>query len=212
MVSTAPNPNLGYSVVDGPLKANWIAFVQKMRQFNEQVPLSDQFVFHGTSLHKAQSIQRVGMMPTDVSEAVGSHILAKDGSFWGSFEAAVSYAEDTVLERDGEGDPTCDNPPAVIALPIEFLKANFPLVADLATYDFPLDGLTLLDVPEVQTRWNDQFHEMTWEDSLRDLGPLIAIHSAVMPMQEGMVLYDPQHADSFESALLSLDGASKRML
>lgn len=123
------------------------------------------------------------MEPTDASLAVDVPRGLANGSFWGDVHTAAAYAEDTVHERD------CGGEPVLLAILTETLEADCAVYPDLATVDFPLEGLTRLGDPGVRDRWNEGFRDMDWRDGLRDLGAIVATHD--LPLSpSGLVVAD----------------------
>ncbi len=200
-MTSSANSNLGYSLAEGPGREKWISLISRLHDMTHDTGLAEQYVFHGTSLKKARRIMRVGMMPMDAEHAILSSELAKNGSFWGTVETAVSYAEDTVFERDEDNVPTINNPPALIAVPISFLQERTRLTVDCATLDFPLQGLTDLELPEVQEKWTNGHEDMTWLDSLRDLKAILALHENMLKLEGAVLLFEPNHVLELEGQL-----------
>lgn len=195
------NPNLGYSLLEGALKDEWIGLVTRLRALSQQIALTDHYVFHGTSARIGQLIMDGGMTPTVVSHAVPAGVTRTRGSFWGDVEAAVSYAEDTVFEREGCGSPTLDNPPILIAVPIRSLEERFPLFPDLATLEAPVDGLTKLDQPGVSEFWWANYDQLGWKESLRDLGAIVALHKNPVRLKDAFMLSGPDELVAIEEKM-----------
>jgi hypothetical protein len=161
---------VGYSIDDPVAKASWIALVTSIRQYFVDNALQDKIVFHGTSQKRAKKILAEGMKPTDVSFAVWDQCEQGAGSFWGSIDAAVSYAEDTASERDPGSKPV------LLAVRLSDLEQVCDLRCDGASLDFPLKGLTRLSEPEIEEKWSGDISLRSWKESLFDLGAVVAIH------------------------------------
>lgn len=172
MSKVEPNQReiVGYSFLDDTKKAEWIRLVHSIAKWVEDNNLSDEVVFHGTSLARAENIMEHGMYPTDVVHAISDGGLHDTGSFWGNVFTASAYAEDTIAERDLTGSPVL-----LMAYTNE-LEHDFDLRPDLATLDFPLNGLTKLDDTIVYNNWINNHRTLNWKQSLTDLGAIIVIH------------------------------------
>jgi len=171
--------NLGYSISDTEKKRQWIEFVTALNDIMNSQGLHDSIVFHGTSTKALKKIRREGLEPTDISEALTDAYVFEDGTFWGDLFTAVAYAEDTAFERHP------GSAPALIAISTKALENDCILLVDGATIDFPEPGLTRLDDPEVQGRWEGgDFDYMDWRASLADLGAIVAVHQFYIPPDE----------------------------
>lgn len=171
--------NLGYSISDTDKKRDWIEFVTSLNDMVNSRNLHDSIVFHGTSTKALEKIRREGLEPTDISGALTDACVFDDGTFWGDLFTAVAYAEDTAFERHP------GSAPALIAISTKALESDCILLVDGATIDFPEPGLTLLDDPEVQGRWQgSEFDDTDWRASLADLGAIVAVHQFYIPPEE----------------------------
>jgi hypothetical protein len=160
--------DIGHSLPDATQRRSWIELVSAISALVKEQGLSEEILFHGTTIGKARQILRKGMQPTDAFEfgPYGEEMCS--GSFWGTVETAAWYAEDSSLHRKG-------GRPAIIACPVSFLQTYATLGADIPTRDFPIPGLTLLDDPDVAAHWPNE-QARSWQESLRDLGAVTAIH------------------------------------
>lgn len=172
MNSIEPNQReiVGYSIKDENKKAQWIDLVKSVAKWVEDNDLTNEVVFHGTSSRRALNILEDGMRPTDIAHAISEGSLNDTGSFWGDVYTASAYAEDTIAERDPDATPVL-----LMAYTAE-LEEDFDLRPDLATLDFPLKGLTKLDDQTVYDKWINNHRTLTWQQSLTDLGAMIAVH------------------------------------
>lgn len=172
MTTSEPNQRdiIGYSIKDANKKAEWIDLVKTIATWVEDNDLSHAVVFHGTSARRALNILEDGMEPTDITHAISEGSLNDTGSFWGDVYTASAYAEDTIAERDPDATPVL-----LMAYTAE-LEEDFDLRPDLATLDFPLKGLTKLDDQAIYDNWINNHRTLTWQQSLTDLGAMIAVH------------------------------------
>lgn len=190
---------VGYSLVDPEARNRWIALVRGLSQWIDDEGLKDKVVFHGTSRRLLAKILEDGLEPTDVELAVGPLSGMFQGSFWGDVQTAAAYAEDTVKEREGKGEPGCGEP-VLIAVLTDRLEKDCLLYPDLATLDFPMKGLTRLDDPEVQEDWLKGFMDKDWRDGLRDLGAIVATHEFYLDPDDFFVV------DSLDAVKERIDG------
>ena len=182
---------IGFSIADPIEKDRWKGLVSDVERFLEEHGLTEEVLFHGTSARRADAILEDGLAPTDLDLAV---IEDEDlgGSFWGTVRSAAAYAEDTAKERDA-----CS--PVLIMACVSDLERWAELRPDLATLDFPLKGLTRLDEDGVMDRWVAGYAGFSWQDGLRDLRAVIAIHD--YPVPECYMI----RIDRFEDFLQAID-------
>jgi hypothetical protein len=185
--------NIGYSIEGAQDKSRWTELVCAIADRVEELGVSEEIVFHGTSLEKARGILDEGMIPTDAFEIFpdGSEEVS-EGSFWGTIKTAAWYAEDTSFHRSG-------GRPVIIACPVSFLQTYTTLCADIPSRDFPVPGLTKLDDPDIASEWTTGTFR-SWQDSLRELGSFTAIHDYDLPLDMA-ILADT--IESFDRILLS---------
>lgn len=169
----------GYSLRNEEARAQWRSLLEEVSAWMEDNRLGTQIVFHGTSKKRLAAILEEGMRPTDVDIAVQGD--ADLGSFWGNVRTAAAYAEDTAKERDG-------SVPVLLAVRVEVLERDCELYPDLATLDFPLKGLTRLCVPGVYEKWMNDEGELSWRDSLVDLGAIVAAHDFYLAADDIVVV------------------------
>lgn len=174
----------GYSIGDPIAKAGWIELITSIRSFLEENDLTQEIVFHGTSARRAQLIVENGMKPTEVEHAVWSRSQAAWGSFWGTIDAAASYAEDAASIRDA------GELPVILAVPVAELAAACELLPDGATFDFPMKGLTKLDDPQILEKWHQQHATLDWDTSLKELGAIVALHQKNLKLQAIAIVGD----------------------
>lgn len=174
---------IGLKIADEHERRDWINLVTALSDRIEEDGLSDEILFHGTTLEKARSIMSTGMRPTDAFEVLpdGTEIMT-EGSFWGTVKTAAWYAEDTAFYRTG-------GTPVLLACPVGFLQTYSILGIDIASRDFAVPGLTLLDDPEVASRWATGIPH-TWQDSLSDLGSVTALHEYDLPLDAAVIVHD----------------------
>jgi hypothetical protein len=161
---------VGYSIGYPAAKAAWITLISSIREYLAEQGLQEEFVFHGSSENRAKQILIEGMKPTDVSFAVWDQCDMGAGSFWGSIDAAASYAEDTASEREP------GSLPIILAVRVSDLQEACDLCCDGATLDFPLRGLTKLSEPAIEAKWGGDISLRSWKESLADLGAIVALH------------------------------------
>jgi len=199
MVELDQREIVGYSLVDPEARDRWISLVRGISRWIEETGQKDKVVFHGTSRRLLPRILEEGMEPTDVELAVGPLEGMVQGSFWGDVHTASAYAEDTVFEREGKGEPGLGEP-VLLAVRTDSLEEDCLLYPDLATLDFPMKGLTRLDEPEVQEAWIKGFRGMDWRDGLRDLGAIVATHDFYLDPDDFFV------ADSLDAVKERIEG------
>ena len=192
-------PKLGYSFTDETSKAAWRALVSSINARIAETDIEDEVLFHGTSSVALERIIAVGFEPTDISHAVADGDIHRDGSFWGDLMTAAAYAEDTVAERHPGSTPV------ILAIPVAALEADCQLFSDGATFDFPLDGLTRLDDPDVLARWSESGCDLPWRESLADLGAVVAAHQFVIPAEDIVVMNSP---DDLHSMVMAAGGGN----
>jgi hypothetical protein len=146
--------------------------IDAIRKRVTEESLEDVIVFHGTSERALEGMEIAGMEAIQCSHALPPDDRDEEqhGTFWGSIDTAATYADDTAAERHE------DSLPVIIAIPVSTLEWLGTIVPDGATVDFPLDGLTRLDDPEVAAYWSDFDMTVPWRESLRDLGAVVALH------------------------------------
>lgn len=178
---------IGLKIADADQRLAWISLVTDIADKVDDMGLSEEILFHGTTISKAKAIMRNGMRPTDAFEVMpdGSESMTS-GSFWGTIRTAAWYAEDSAFHRSGGA-------PAIIACPAGFLQTYATLGIDIPSRDFPQPGLTLLDHDEeARGRWAIG-QTQSWQDSLADLGSLTALHDYDLPLDQAVIV------DEFES-------------
>ena len=166
---------VGYSFTDDAKKSAWIDLVHSIAKWVEDNNLSNEVIFHGTSNTRADDILENGMVPTDIIHAIAAGSFNDAGSFWGDIHTAAAYAEDTVAERDPGSEPV------ILMANVPDLEAEFQLLPDLATLDFPMKGLTKLDDQAVYDNWINNHRTLAWQQSLAELGAIIAVHDEPLP-------------------------------
>ncbi len=178
---------IGLKIADEDQRLAWISLITDIADKVDEMNLSEEILFHGTTIGKARAILRRGMRPTDAFEVMpdGSEIMTS-GSFWGTIRTAAWYAEDSAFHRSGGA-------PAIIACPVGFLQTYATLGIDIPSRDFPQPGLTLLNHDEeARGRWAIG-QTRSWQDSLADLGSLTALHDYDLPLDQAVIV------DEFES-------------
>ncbi|MBY3157344.1 hypothetical protein HFO56_34020 [Rhizobium laguerreae] len=172
-VANIEPPDHGYSIADVTERQRWRDLVAAVRQRVADEALDDVVLFHGTSERALEKIMVEGMEAIECSHALPPDDRDDDeyGTFWGTIDTAAAYADDTAAERHP------DSLPVIIAIPVSTLEWHGSIVADGATVDFPLKGLTRLDDPQVAAYWSDFDATRPWRESLRDLGAVLAIHN-----------------------------------
>ena len=188
---------IGYSLKDPQSKQAWIELISKIQDWLRDNDLEEDILFHGTSLSRAEDILKYGFNPTDITLSVTQEMGYDAGSFWGNVLTASAYADDTCENRNP------DSRPVLLAVSAEALEEECLLYPDLATLDMPLKGLTKLDDPEISELWLSTFSVdydspediLTWEDGLRDLGAIVAVHDVILPQEMF------HKVDSFETFL-----------
>lgn len=173
------------------IRNSWIGGINELSANLDVRGLEEDFLFHGTSSKALEDIRATGFDPTDVSLAVPDAPNQFGGSFWGTAPTALSYALDTANERHPGSDPV------IIAVKRASLERDCLLVPDLATLDFPIDGLTRLEEPGVREKWEENDYDLPWEDSLRDLGAVVALHDVPLSDEDFFVLDSPENVVEF---------------
>jgi len=162
---------IGYSVADPGRKREWVDLVAAIERWLSDHSLETSIVFHGTSDRRATKILTEGIKPVDVGFALGLQAdEGMEGSYWGNVRTAAAYAEDTVSERDPDGLPV------LLAITTASLEELCVIRPDGNTIDFPLKGLTRLDDSDVADKWFRNFRKLSWQESLLDLGAVVALH------------------------------------
>lgn len=186
--------------IPSEVRTSWVTAVRGLSADLVHRGLEEDFLFHGTSTKALKNIRATGFDPTDVSLAVPDFPGQFGGSFWGAATTALSYALDTSEERHPGSEPV------IIAVKRASLEGECLLVPDLATLDFPIDGLTRLEEPGVRERWEENDYDLPWEDGLRDLGAIVALHDVPLSDEDFLVLDSPEHVIGFlENALKEVD-------
>lgn len=172
----------GYSLPEGEERDSWLAAVAAVRRRVSHPDAAEELLFHGTSSTALEGILSRGLEPTEIELARLSPGMGDLGSFWGSFDTALAYAEDTACERHPGSRPV------VLAVSSAWLERECLLGPDGATLDFPLAGLSRLDDPAVVADWAAAGAEKSWRDGLRDLSAVVAAHDFVLPAHELVVV------------------------
>lgn len=176
--------NHGYSIPDPAERKQWRELVEAVRQRISESGLEDAVLFHGTSERALQRISIDGMESVECSHALPPDCrhVEEYGSFWGNIDTAAAYADDTAAERHP------DSLPVIIAIPVSTLEADCRIVPDGATVDYPINGFTRLDNPEVEAYWSEPGVDRSWRESLRDLGAVLVIHDFNIPAEDLTVI------------------------
>lgn len=165
--------------------ADWTGEARALDEFLVREGLSQEVVFHGTSSVVIDLISSEGLSPTDVTAAVQNNLGWDSGSFWGTPRTAIAYALDSARERYPGSNP------ALIASPVSILEHQCQLVCDGATIDFPLKGLTRLDEPGIRDKWESADFDLPWQESLADLGAIVALHDFYLDSDDFLIVRDP---------------------
>jgi hypothetical protein len=192
--------NHGYSIPDVEERGRWRALIEEVRQRVAAGNLEEVVLFHGTSQQALERILLDGMEPVDCSQAMPPTCrdVYEHGSFWGSIDTAAAYADDTASERHP------DSLPVIIAIRVSTLEDSCRIVADGATVDWPLKGLTRLDDPKVAAYWSDFGIDRSWHESLRDLGAVVALHDLIIPAEDMTVIRSIEDLESFLDVSLNI--------
>lgn len=180
MSSIEPNQRviIGYSISNQDARKEWVDLIEGIAAWISEHDLKHEVIFHGTSTVRMKEIMRFGMAPTDISHATIPQSDDRNGSFWGDVHTAAAYADDTCKYRNPGSRP------CLLMTFAEDLARDYDLYPDLATLDGPLKGLTKLDDPDVRSKWDNRYNadewnvgqHLPWEESLDDLGAIIAAH------------------------------------
>lgn len=184
--------DIGLKITDERERRDWISLVTAIADRIEEAGLSEEILFHGTTVEKARAIMSNGMRPADAFEVLpdGTESMT-EGSFWGTVGTAAWYAEDKSFYR-GES-------PVLLACPVGFLQTYSILGIDIPSRDFPIPGLTPMEDPEVARRWATGMRR-TWQDSLSDIGSVTALHDYDLSLDAAVIV---DEIESLERILLT---------
>ncbi len=139
--------------------------------------LADKVVFHGTSTHCADDIEKSGLRPTSVDEAYFNEQVdfglpgsGRMGTFWGQVTTAAWYAKDTVIYRHEGSEPR------LIVADVYQLAARYPIYADRASLEGAVDPLMPISMDAVANEWWDRGEAFSWERGLAEIGAVFAVH------------------------------------
>lgn len=191
--------NLGYPCgysIPGPVERDrWAALIAEINGRLASEERCSKFLFHGTSARALETIAVEGLKPTDIDHAIigENEDLYDLGSFWGDVITAAAYAEDTVSGRHS------DSHPVILAIPVSELERDYLLFPDGAAIEDPLlPELTRLHEPGVMERWRKNNFNLSWKESLRDAGAIVAVHDSFIPLSDLHVI---RTIDDFEALL-----------
>lgn len=161
----------------------WERLVSEVEGTIAQHKLQHLVVFHGTTNHVVEDIERNGLRPTITSHArfLDEALFQEEeqfrhyGSFWGTVRTAAWYARSGVIDRYGYGKPVL-----ISALTSDFGN-EFPLMPDKSSADSPVDLTSPINDPRVLNRWLLEGHQHDWQDALYEIGAVYAVHNERMP-------------------------------
>lgn len=158
----------------------WIALVSAAVELIEDVGAAEDVLFHGTTDDRAPRILAEGMRPTMAFEAspYDDEEHSCQGSFWGRIDIAAWWAASAAINRGGR--------PVLLVMRTEDLADQAVLGVDIPSRDFPQVDPSTFDEPDVASRWMVGGHP-SWQDSLRDLGSLTAIHDDRIRMDSAII-------------------------
>ena len=161
----------------------WNRLISEAEGLVTQHKLQHSVIFHGTTSHVVDDVERNGLRPTMISHArftdedatQEQELFRHLGSFWGTVETAAWYARSGVIDRHGYGKPVL-----LSALTNNFGN-EFPLLPDKSSALSPIDARSTMHDPIVLNRWLLDGHQRGWRDALDEIGAVYAVHHERIP-------------------------------
>lgn len=176
----------------------WAELTNEIAEIIASEQLTTHVAFHGTSthaLHAPEGLRRVGMRPTRVAHAYFDRktldLHGGNGSFWGQLKTAAWYAESDVLDIYQSGRPV------LIAAATDVLACKYPLHPDRATLDAPVDATLREALRGRADDWYKHHSTLGWEQALREIGAIFAVHEEPIPFEEMAVITSTTDFEAF---------------
>jgi hypothetical protein len=162
---------IGHLITDPGIRASWLNLVSTLYRLSRPGEILHEFLFHGTTAERAESIKTRGVDATEVLMRDDNGQWWTKGTYWARPEIAAYYAEDYLQGADGQNIGL-----AILAIRRSDITTYGELVQDEQSLDWPICSRLGHDAATCHMIWQrESKRQSRWEASIAATGSLVCL-------------------------------------